>query len=139
VVPDKSELLERLKVEKRRALSSLQRLVIELRSRLERVVECPAFRWPEIFLEDLVQQLDYEQSRLHKNVRSLLDDFNNSFENQKKRLRALGPDSIMERGYSIVLDKDDGVIVSVEDIKSGDLVRVRMKDGEFKAKIKEVK
>jgi exodeoxyribonuclease VII large subunit len=50
------------------------------------------------------------------------------------RLAALGPLATLERGYAIVRREDSGVVVrSVDQVRAGDALAIRVQDGEFGA------
>ena len=51
------------------------------------------------------------------------------------RLKALNPSSVLERGYSILTDAGGHPIISISQIKQGDLVRGRVNDGSFEAEV----
>jgi exodeoxyribonuclease VII large subunit len=55
-------------------------------------------------------------------------------------LRVVSPTAVLERGYALVRKEEDGLIVrSVQDVRLGDPLNVRVSDGEFKAEAKEGK
>ena len=50
------------------------------------------------------------------------------------KLDTLSPLKTLARGYSIVADENEKVITSVKELKSGDIINLRFKDGDKKAK-----
>lgn len=62
-----------------------------------------------------------------------LSERQNALKIAREKLAVLGPESVLKRGYSALMDKDGKPITSEKEIKSGDLFNVRMKDGEFGA------
>ena len=55
-------------------------------------------------------------------------------ENRIAKLDALSPLKTLTRGYSITSLKDDNKVVkSINDVKNGDEIEVRVKDGKFNA------
>jgi exodeoxyribonuclease VII large subunit len=52
-------------------------------------------------------------------------------------LQALGPGSILKRGFSVAFGPDGGVLKSIAEVSPGDDVTVRVSDGEFRAKVEE--
>ncbi|WP_455683363.1 exodeoxyribonuclease VII large subunit [Thomasclavelia sp.] len=69
-------------------------------------------------MEQLVKQkMKYEQERFYYLV---------------SKLNTLSPLTTLERGYAIIL-KDEKVISMVDDLKSGDKIEIKMKDGSQKA------
>jgi exodeoxyribonuclease VII large subunit len=53
------------------------------------------------------------------------------------RLRALSPAATLERGYAIVQRDDGHVVRSADEVKTDDLLRVRLAEGELKAMVQE--
>lgn len=60
-------------------------------------------------------------------------------EEQLKRLESvlnvLGPNSILERGYSITKNAKGQVVTSIKDVKPGDQLQTKMKDGEVESQV----
>jgi exodeoxyribonuclease VII large subunit len=50
-------------------------------------------------------------------------------------LRALGPESAFQRGFSITLGADGKAIRSARGIKPGDLLRTKFADGEIASRV----
>ena len=48
-------------------------------------------------------------------------------------MRALSPQSTLDRGYAIVQDDKGDLVDSVDDVSSGDRLRVRVRDGDIGA------
>ncbi len=53
----------------------------------------------------------------------------------KKRLEALNPESVLRRGYSIVLNQEQQIIRSIHQIEPGEHLNVRVSDGIFPVEI----
>ncbi len=138
-VPDKFELINKLDGERNRLLSSLKNAVHEQRNRLESIRNSLVFSQPERFLEEYEQRLDEYRYCLHDSVRRVIEGLEHRLEVQRERLRALGPVTTMERGYSVVLDIDGQIIDSVDGLSIDDLLEIKMKDGSVMTKVKEVK
>ncbi len=138
-VPDKTELMSRIQSEKNRLLSSLKNTVVEKRNRLQTITKSIVFTYPERFLEEHEQRLDENISRLQDNVKRMLENFKQRLNLQRERLKALGPISTIERGYSVALDSRENVVCSVQGLKAGDQLKIRMKDGSVLTEILEVK
>jgi len=49
-------------------------------------------------------------------------------------LQAVGPDTVLARGYAVVRKREDGSVVrTVSQVSAGDDLKVRVSDGEFGA------
>lgn len=53
-------------------------------------------------------------------------------------LRALGPDSAFERGFSITLDEAGKVVRSVDQVKPGRPLRTKLRDGEVRSEVRQI-
>ncbi|MCQ3035724.1 MAG: exodeoxyribonuclease VII large subunit [Bacilli bacterium] len=78
------------------------------------------------YKEDLVDELRNKCERISLEI--------NSYNNQ---LEALNPLKVLERGYAIVTDSEGKAISSLEDIKQGDKIKTKMKDGTITAIVEE--
>ena len=80
-----------------------------------------------------------------KNMRGILERIGaGGIEKQEKRLaalkallRTLGPASAFQRGFSITLGEDGGIVRSVNDVKPGQTLRTKLADGEILSETKE--
>jgi exodeoxyribonuclease VII large subunit len=52
----------------------------------------------------------------------------------QNRLVTLNPQAVLERGYSLVT-KDEKVVSSRSQVRAGDNLRVRVRDGSFDARV----
>ncbi len=138
-VPKKLELTNKIGREKNRLISSLSNVIIEKRNLLQTITKSIVFTYPNRFLEEREQMLDESISRLQKNVEVVLEHMEGQLILQRERLKALGPASTMERGYSVVMDSKGIVVNSVEGLKKGHNLELRMKDGSVSTEIIEVK
>ncbi len=139
VVPLKAELKQRLKHQERRGVTAVSNIVRGNREKLENLRGRPVFRDPNILLEDRYQSVDDNLKKLDLNIERYVEEYRRRLESQKERLKALGPFQTMERGYSIVMDKEGEVITSVHDVGVGELIDINVDDGEIEAETKEVK
>ncbi|MFC7370451.1 exodeoxyribonuclease VII large subunit [Fictibacillus iocasae] len=89
-------------------------------------------------------QLDRAKKKSEELTRQLAKEFGRSLTFKKQgfgqtvsRLNALSPLNVMERGYSLVYDENN-LVKSVKQINTGDLVTIRLKDGQLKASVTEM-
>jgi exodeoxyribonuclease VII large subunit len=115
VVPDLAELLERLG----RARSGLER---GARRSLDRER----------------QRLGRAHERLGRAPRLLLERGRARLEHTAGRLRALSPQSTLERGYAIVRANEQ-IVRSGQAVQSGERVEVELAEGGFGARVEETK
>jgi exodeoxyribonuclease VII large subunit len=100
-----------------------------LRDRLARV-------HPRQLLERRGEMLNQEQRRLYEQARHELQNFSNRLGTLDARLRLLGPEQVLARGYSITMDDATGrVIRAAAETKKGQRLRTRLKAGEVRSTV----
>ncbi|WP_415364584.1 Exodeoxyribonuclease VII large subunit [Mammaliicoccus lentus] len=80
-------------------------------------------------------RLKYEQNQL---INRILTDKKQLLANKLVQLDTLSPTQTMLRGYSII-EKDDKIITSKDDLSVEDEITVNLKDGKIKANVKEIR
>jgi len=138
VVPIKTELEQKIMEQERRTRTALNNLILGYREKMESLAESPVFQRPERILEDRYQKLDENIERLGITFDRYLKTYSQELNGQKDRLKALSPIQTMKRGYSIVMDEDNEVITSVNEVNIEDILKINMVDGEIKTETKEV-
>ncbi len=138
-VPSKSKMLKTLLDERRRCAYALNNMVSEYRTRLLRITKSPVFRRPKMLLEDFIQTLDEDIEKLNRNITALLSEYKHQLKNQRERLRALGPEEVMKRGYSVITQPSGELITSISEVSVGDILEIKLTDGEIDSVVKEVK
>ncbi len=81
-----------------------------------------------------VEQL---QRRFAAQPARLLENHRQRFQQLNGKLRLLGPDATLHRGYSITTDANGKIIASVAAIKAKMKIRSRVSDGEFSSDVTE--
>ncbi|MEB6241774.1 exodeoxyribonuclease VII large subunit [Staphylococcus gallinarum] len=84
------------------------------------------------------QKLSQKHDKLNKQINALLTTFKNDLGRKLESLNNLSPTNTMLRGYTIV-NKDDSVITSTQDLSAGDNIELTMKDGVVDAQVKKVR
>lgn len=84
------------------------------------------------------QKLSQQHDKLNKQINALLTTFKNDLGRKLESLNNLSPTNTMLRGYTIV-NKDDSVITSTQDLSAGDNIELTMKDGVVDAQVKKVR
>ncbi len=93
---------------------------------------------PNTKIDNSKKEINNLVSLLNNRIKNILNDKQNQFNLNVEKLKALSPLTIMDKGYSIVL-KEDKVLKSVFDTKEGDQLNLRLKDGNIKCLVMEVK
>jgi exodeoxyribonuclease VII large subunit len=102
---------------------------------LRELNQCIAIKKPDFARLDT--QLNELDQRLCRAVTHHFDTFTTALRQQQAHLYLLNPESVLERGYSIVYDKDNKVLRKSDQINVDDTIQVTFAKGWSKAKILE--
>nr|WP_199622832.1 exodeoxyribonuclease VII large subunit [Paenibacillus alkalitolerans] len=81
------------------------------------------------------RRLDMAKLKLLQGMSAQVKDAKHGFALQLKRLDALSPLKVMQRGYSLVYNERKQLVKSIEQVQLGDLVRVKLSDGELDCQV----
>lgn len=73
--------------------------------------------------------LDSDESRLQRAVRVLTDSASARMNALEKQLKAVGPMSVLERGFSVTTREDGRLLRSMRDARPGDRLKTTLVDG----------
>jgi exodeoxyribonuclease VII large subunit len=85
-------------------------------------------------VEEYSQRIDELTDALERGVEDAVEDARTDVEEQARLLESVSPLKVLSRGYSVV-ESNDGVVESVEDVSAGDEIDVLLKDGEVEATV----
>ena len=87
---------------------------------------------PALLLKQRRQVLRQAQQRLREQTLHRLRESRNRFETLAARLRLLGPEQVLARGYSITLDAQSGAVLrAAATARTGQRLKTRLKTGEI--------
>ena len=93
---------------------------------------------PAQLLRQRRESLVVNQRRLRESAHVHLRNGRNRFEATEARLRLLGPEQVLSRGYSITMDAATGkVLRAAKDVKAGQHLKTRLKAGEVLSRVDE--
>ena len=135
VVPDIAEEasnIQKLRDRAYRALSARVEyegnFIAQLRSR-------PVMKDPGAFLTILSDELTDLRQRSHRSFTATIDAERKELKAITAHLRSLSPQSTLDRGYSVVRDAKGEVIRDPKQLKSGDLLAIKVAKGETSATV----
>ena len=82
--------------------------------------------------------LDSLTMELQHGIRALLAQKKSKSELLRHKMEALSPIAVLDRGYSIVTDKDGKTLKSTDRVKPGDNISITLSDGRILADVQEV-
>lgn len=112
----------------------LKRKVQLMRARYEMIMENKSFKNPLLRLENSVIVIDKLEKDVYDFFRNFLNKNESKFNKIVSGLDALSPMKTLLRGYSII-EKDNYVVKSINDLNIGDNIKIILSDGERNANI----
>jgi exodeoxyribonuclease VII large subunit len=135
VAPDVRELYGALFDAQRRLKTAVSTRVLLARERLDRLRRSRALTHPHKRLKSEQEALSRWESRLNNAASSLVKLEKHKHESLALRLRALDPQRVLERGYTLLLHRDGTALSSATHAQIGEALRARFHDGEVSVEV----
>ena len=127
--PDIEEVQSFLMDMEERLHSEMSDYIDALKEKLKNLSERPFFKNPASqYLKTKVEVEGYS-ARLDNAIKVYIDNKSNSIKTLEKELDALNPFKVLQRGYSLTETEDGKVVKSIKDVKPGQKIKTKMKDG----------
>jgi exodeoxyribonuclease VII large subunit len=127
-----TERLDRYTAELTYHMKSTLRASAERFARLDRRLGSTS---PREAVRHASKGLDVAKLKLLQRMNALMKERGHAFDMSVKRLDALSPLKVMQRGYSLVYNDKERLVKSVGEVQLGDLVRVRLMDGQLNCQV----
>jgi exodeoxyribonuclease VII large subunit len=136
VVPDISEEIAMIEAMRDRARRTLvNRLDLEM-TRINNFKNRPVMKDPHVLITTRAEIIAGLRDRSSRSFGSSLKLAKEELKQIKARVRALSPQSTLDRGYSVVQLADGQIVTDPKKVKTGDELRLRLAKGETKATVK---
>jgi exodeoxyribonuclease VII large subunit len=142
VIGKKAELVERIQALQQRLRARLQLRLTELRRRVERAAGSYVFREPRNVVRTYQQRLDELSTRIQSQLLHALEIRKGKCERLTAQLNALSPRRVLERGYSILLQRgqvQEAAVTSAAMTAVGEQLRGVLAHGELLLNVSEVR
>jgi exodeoxyribonuclease VII large subunit len=130
VVPDRQELLGVLTYYREKYHNNLQQKIIASQEKIVALQKSYAFRRPEDLLYQKVQRLDEIWRAMQTAIHYTVERQRQRLENGRLQLRALNPEEVLRRGYSICY-RDGEIIKNIKQVNTLDIVQIKLHKGQF--------
>ncbi len=84
----------------------------------------------------LSERFDRAFESLEQSMKKIIEEKRHKVALCRQTIENCSPQTVFDRGYSMVCDKDGNVIRSANQVKSGDFIKIRPAAGEFEAAVK---
>ena len=133
VVPDIAEEIQMISAMRDRARRTLlNRLDLES-TRITNFKNRPVIKDPQVLITTRAEVIAGLRDRSNRSFGASLKLAKEELKQIKARVRALSPQSTLDRGYSVVQLADGQIVTDPKKLKAGDELRLRLAKGETKA------
>ncbi|GAA2548705.1 exodeoxyribonuclease VII large subunit [Winogradskya consettensis] len=137
IVPDLDEETQLITQARRRLDRAVITQLDRERHRLEAWRSRPVLARPETLVDQREREVGQLRDRATRSLENRLRRADDELRHTLARLRALSPKATLERGYSIVQRADGHVVRAADEVAAGDVLRVRLADGELRTEVQE--
>lgn len=134
-VPEISHLHEKTEIAARHLTASYRTYLERERRRMEQLHGTLMLMNPEHRIHEQELKRQGMTRSLHQSMRHRCERAVADYHAVQEKLMQLDPMRVLLRGYAAVYREDGTILTSVQNIKTGDTVAVRMQDGTFTAKV----
>ncbi len=137
-VPDREALMQSLDAMQAAMQTYMNRSLLSARRQLTILANSNALKGPEAALTIRRNNLAHLTGRLIAAQGRTISGHRTRFLSATAKLDALSPLKVLSRGYAITQNEDGTVIRSVEQVRSGDNIHIRLEDGSVRATVEEM-
>ena len=103
------------------------------KSKIDNIKNRPFFVNPKSMYEDALKEVKNLSERLDLSMRHLIKMKVEKVQSFVPRLKALSVDSTLNRGFAIMMDEDNRIVKSIDDVKINKSVKTKLSDGTITA------
>ena len=133
-VVSKDAILNNLKILEKQVVDSMMLILEKYWLRKDQLEKRISISKPQTRILISLELLDKYYERLIYINKQNFSLYRNNFESLLKRLGGLGPNNVLERGFSLPTDNKGNIIKSPDQIKVGDTFNLKTAKGSFKGK-----
>jgi len=138
-VPDKKEVEKNLKSYILRISGLTEAKIKMAKEKMEGIGRRKAFLYPYEIIMDKMERCERAKEEMKRMAKEYASKLKHRMEIIEEKLNLNDPYKILEKGYSIAMLENGEIFKSIEDVEVGDELRVIVKDGEVKCRVKEKK
>lgn len=138
-VPDQDALRQLLDSIQSSILHSIEQKLNASRKHLKMLSSSGALLSPEKYISQRRGDLQLCSSKMFLAYKNILDQKKQMFISCTAKLDAMSPLKVLTRGYSMTHTKEGELIRSIQDVKIGDAIQIRLADGTVEAHVMNIK
>ncbi len=135
-VPDRIELLQSLNSQRQYVDAIIDKQLSDFEKTLSNNARLISALSPEHNIDAYSKNLDILMNRMLSVSEKIVDSKIDSLYKTASKLETLNPISVLMRGYSYTTKENHTPVKSIKDLKTGDVINVKISDGSFDAVVK---
>lgn len=135
IFPDGAALAFRLKDAEQRLSGSVVNWLARRWQQLQLYAKSPSFREPSRMLQTYGERVQRLETALCRGMQKSLFDAKCKLEAPEASLDALSPLNVLKRGYALATDETGSVVRSAAALKPGQILRLRLAEGEINVQV----
>ncbi len=137
-VPDQDALRQYLDNALSAVSTALSRQLNSARRHLQMLAASPALQGPTVYLNQRRKDVDMLKNRLIASHNHIISKEKQRFLAATSKLDAMSPLKVLSRGYAMTQNADREVVRSVKQVAAGDIINVRLSDGNLTAAVTQI-
>ena len=117
--------------------NSLLNLINVYKQRIDNVINKPVIKRPNAYIENIEQYVDSLKDSIDISYINKINLQKQKLDSLEKLIKSLSIESILDRGF-VVVEKENQVITSINDVNINDKIKIRMKDGNLISAVEEI-
>ena len=135
IVPDVAEERSKLEQALQRIFLRVEGYVTHQAQLIQQIRTRPSLANPFSFIDEKSNEISQQLDRSRSWISNKIDRETVSIEHLRAQIKALSPQSTLDRGYAVVRDANGHVITSTAALKLGQKLAVRLAKGEIEATV----
>ncbi|MGN8914281.1 exodeoxyribonuclease VII large subunit [Anaerofustis butyriciformans] len=117
--------------------NSLLNLINVYKQRIDNVINKPVIKRPNAYIENIEQYVDSLKDSIDISYINKINLQKQKLDSLEKLIKSLSIESILDRGF-VVVEKENQVITSINDVNINNKIKIRMKDGNLISAVEEI-
>ncbi len=138
VVPDVADLVHRIHQDQKRLNLALERRLEQCREQLQRYASARILNDPGAFTDKPFMVLDHLVQKMSQSISLKCSKHRTKAVGLMEKLDALSPLKVLQRGFGVAQDADGTVLKSVEQLKVGNEICLRLSDGKANCTVENI-
>ena len=135
IVPDVAEERSKLEQALQRIFMRVEGYVTHQSQLIEQIRTRPSLANPFSFIDEKSAEVSLQIERSRAWINSKLERESMSIEHLRAQIKALSPQSTLDRGYAVVRDANGNLITNASKVKQGQKLSMRLAKGEIEATV----